>query len=298
MIFLYILAAVLGIFIILLAIAAVRAVVIKKEYGDDKLFDMEKDCADWKTHAEHLSKIIQIPTVSIRGNNDKTQIYRLHGLLRELYPNIHRVCEVTDIDGALLFKWKGKDSSKKPILLMSHQDVVEATGKWQREPFSGDIEDGIIWGRGTVDTKGALCAILESVERLIAEGFTPAVDVYVASSNNEEITGDGAIKTVEYLYEKGIKFDLVMDEGGSVMATEDSATHRLSAHNAMIGIFEKGRANIKFIARSSGGHASVPFNNNPFARLAKLVYIIENRNPFKKKITKPVRIQYKAMAPY
>lgn len=298
MIILYILAAIFAVILILLGIAAIRAIVIKKEYGDDKPFDMKKDSIDWKTHAEHLSRIIQVPTVSIRGNTDKTQIYKLHDLFREIYPNIHRVCEVTDIDGALLFRWKGRDSSKRPILLMSHQDVVEATGKWQHEPFSGDIENGKIWGRGTVDTKGALCAILESVEHLISEGFTPAVDVYVASSNNEEITGDGAIKTVEYLYEKGIKFDLVMDEGGSVMATQDSDKHRLVAHNAMIGIFEKGRANIKFIAKSSGGHASVPFNNNPFARLAKLVYIIENRNPFKKKITKPVRVQYKAMAPY
>lgn len=285
-----------AVFAVLFIIALIRAVVIKKDFADDKGFDLQTDMPDYKTISKHLSNMIRIPTVSVRGSNDKTAIYILHELLKNTYPNIHSVCEVTDIDGALLFRWKGKDSAKLPILLMSHQDVVEATGNWKYEAFSGKIADGKIWGRGTIDTKGALCAILESVERLIAEGFTPECDVYIASSNNEEITGDGAVKTVDYLYNKGIRFALVMDEGGSVMAVEENG--KMHAHNAMIGIFEKGRANIRFVAKSKGGHASVPFVNNPFARLGKLIYIIENKNPFRKRITKPVRIQYKAMAPY
>ena len=73
---------------------------------------------------------------------------------------------------------------------MSHQDVVEATGEWKYPPFSGQIAEGRIWGRGTMDTKGSLCAILEAVEELLREGFTPSCDVYVASSCNEEIMGD------------------------------------------------------------------------------------------------------------
>lgn len=291
-------ALILVVILILLIIASIRAILIKKEYGADKPFEIERDAPDWHTQAEHLSQIIQVPTVSVRGSKDNTQIEKLHRLLERLYPNIYKTCEVVDIDGALLFRWQGKNKDKAPILLMSHQDVVEATGKWLHEPFAGDIADGKIWGRGTVDTKGALCAILESVEKLIESGFTPYCDVYVASSNNEEITGDGAVKTVEYLYNKGIRFDLVMDEGGMVMSEEDYKTGKMTAHNAMIGIFEKGRANIKFIAHSPGGHASVPFNKNPFAQLGKLIYIIENRNPFKKRITKVARVQYKAMAPY
>ena len=264
---------------------------MKKEFADDKPFDPYKDGIDCDTHAEHLSKIIQVPTVSIRGRNDNTEIYKFHDLLEQQYPNIHRVCERVDIDGALLFIWRGKDKNRNPICLMSHQDVVPADSeKWKYDAFSGKIAEGKIWGRGTVDTKGALCAILESIEELIKEGFTPVCDVYVGSSNNEEITGDGAVKTVEYLYEKGIHFDLVMDEGGSVMSYEDSVKGRMVAHNAMIGILEKGRANIKFTARSRGGHASVPFNNNPFAKLSKLMYIIEHRNPFKKRITHPARV--------
>lgn len=298
LILLYIFIGAIAVFAVLFLTAVFRAIFMKKEFADDKPFFPEKDGIDVDTHAKHLSQIISVPTVSIRGQNDKTQIYKLHELFEEIYPNIHRVCERTDIDGALLYRWKGRESGRKPILLMSHQDVVPAEGKWKYDAFSGKIAEGKIWGRGAVDTKGALCAILESIEELIKEGFTPLCDVYVASSNNEEITGDGAVKTVEYLYEKGIRFDLVMDEGGSVMSCEDSGKGRMTAQNAMIGILEKGRANIKFTATSRGGHASVPFNNNPFSKLGKLIYIIEHKNPFKKRITKPAIIQYRAMAPY
>jgi len=297
MFFIFAAGIIIGIPALLVLVACVRAALIKKDYGDDKPFDPEAD-PDTLKYAHNLSQIIKIPTVSERGNEDKTQIYRLHELFEELYPLIHDKCEVLDIEGALLIKWNGKRHDIRPILLMSHQDVVEASGKWRYGAFSGEIAEGRIWGRGTVDTKGALCAILESAESLIREGFVPECDVYIASSNNEEITGDGAIKTVEYLHSQGIRFDLVMDEGGSVLAEEDHAKKRLAAHNAMIGIVEKGRANIKFTAKSPGGHASVPFNQNPFARLSELVYIIENKNPFKKRITEPALMQYNATAPY
>ncbi len=120
---------------------------------------------------------------------------------------------------------------------MSHHDVVEAVGEWKYPPFSGTIADGKIWGRGTVDTKGALCAILESVEYLLSKGFQPERDFYIASSCNEEITGDGAIKTVEYMYKKGIRPELVMDEGGSVMGNMMGC----EANCAMVGILEKGQ---------------------------------------------------------
>lgn len=203
LIVLYVLLGLLAVYAVLFLIAVLRAVFMKKEFADDKPFDPYKDGIDCDTHAEHLSKIIQVPTVSIRGRNDNTEIYKFHDLLEQQYPNIHRVCERVDIDGALLFIWHGKDKNRNPICLMSHQDVVPADSeKWKYDAFSGKIAEGKIWGRGTVDTKGALCAILESIEELIKEGFTPVCDVYVGSSNNEEITGDGAVKTVEYLYER------------------------------------------------------------------------------------------------
>lgn len=289
----YFVSAVLAVIFILFVICFVRAVRIKGEHHDILPVDLDKSFTQKCT--EDLSAMIQVPTVSLIGVKDNTQIYKMHEKLAELFPLIHERLEKTDIDGALLFRWKGKSSKLNPILLMSHMDVVEATGKWRYPAFSGTAVDGKIYGRGTIDTKGALCAILESVEKLLSEGFTPERDVYIASSNNEEITGDGAVKTVEYLYKKGIRFDLVMDEGGAVMA---GGANMMNCGCAMVGIFEKGRANIRFIAKSHGGHASVPFKDSPFARISKLVYRLETKSPFKKRLTKPVCEMFQAMAPY
>lgn len=293
-IILILIGALFGLLAAALIIAAVHAVRIKGERRQSKPFVIGKDDIDADKHAQALSKLIQVPSVSVRGSEDKTQIYKVHEVLASLYPNIHRRLEKIDIDGALLFRWEGTDKCRKPILLMSHMDVVEAVGKWKYPAFSGTIAEGKIWGRGAIDTKGALCAILEAVEHLASTDFTPLCDVYVASSNNEEITGDGAVKTVDYLYKKGIELDLVMDEGGAVMGGMLGS----DASSAMVGIFEKGRANVKFIAHSHGGHASIPFRHNPFARLARLIDTIEEKPIFKKKLTPPVIAMYKAMVPY
>lgn len=295
MIIIYIISGIITLLFLILLIAAINAVRIKGIYHDGKSFELERDSIDWQRHANSLSEMIKIPTISVRGNNDNTQILRFHERLKELYPLIHSHLEKLDFDGALLYKWKGKNPDLKPIMLMSHHDVVEASGTWKFDPFAGEIAQGKIWGRGAVDTKGALCAIMESVEHLLSEGFTPQCDVYIASSCNEEITGDGAVKTAEYLRSKGIKLDLVMDEGGAVMGEVAAG---IQGSTAMVGIFEKGRANIKFTAESPGGHASTPFKNNPFARLSKLIYKIEHHSPFKKKLTQPVKLMYRAMVPY
>ena len=291
----YLLIAIIAALAVLFAVCFVRAVRIKGEHHDILQADPEKAGVSPEKCAADLSEMIKIPTVSLIGVKDNTQIYKMHRRLEELFPLIHKSLEKTDIDGALLFRWKGKNSSLNPILLMSHMDVVEALGSWKYPAFSGTVADGKIYGRGAIDTKGALCAILEGVEYLLAEGFVPERDIYIASSNNEEITGDGAVKTVEYLYEKGIRLDLVMDEGGAVMT---GGANMMDCGCAMVGIFEKGRANIRFTARSHGGHASVPFKDSPFSRLSRLIYRLETKSPFKKKLTKPVREMFHAMAPH
>jgi len=288
-----ILAMIILIFILFL-VAFLNAVRLKGKDYESKPFDIQNDGINPTAHAENLSKMIQIDSVSVRGSLDKTKIYAFHECLEKLYPNIHKKLEKVDIDGALLFRWRGEHPAEKPILLMSHMDVVEASGEWRYPPFSGTIDKGKIWGRGAVDTKGALCAILEAVEHLASTDFIPFCDLYIASSNNEEITGDGAIKTVDYLHNKGIELALVMDEGGAVMGGMLGS----DASSAMVGIFEKGRANVKFIANSHGGHASIPFKKNPFARLARVIDTIERKPPFKKKLTEPVRKMYKSMVPY
>lgn len=145
-----------------------------------------------REYGRRLARMIQKETISARGNEDRTKFYEFHKELEELFPKVHTYCEKREFKGNLLYCWKGK-GTHEPILLMSHQDVVEATGEWKKGPFSGEIDEkGRVWGRGTVDTKGSLFCIFSAVEELLWEGYEPECDVYIASSCTEEISGEGA----------------------------------------------------------------------------------------------------------
>ena len=241
--------------------------------------------------ANNLSEMIKINTVEIKG--DKSNFYELHKLFERLYPNLHNISEKVELDGSLLFKIKGKNQDLKPILIMSHQDVVEAEGKWKYPPFDGVIAEDCIWGRGTVDTKGSLCAFLEAAESLLKEGFVPEADVYLASSCDEENMGVGAKNTVKYLKDKGIDLAIVLDEGGAIV---EAPLPGAQGYYAMLGITEKGYANVKFTAKSLGGHASTPTGKNPLLRLAAFVNEVNTKSPFKRKLNKPVKDMFREMS--
>lgn len=230
------------------------------------------------TIEEKLSEMIKIETISEIGKSNIEKFKRFQKKLKELFPLVFKAVEFNSFDGALLLRWKGKNSSKRPLVLMSHQDVVEATGEWKHPPFSGDIADGAVWGRGTVDTKGSLCAILEAVERLIAEGYVPEMDVYISSSSSEEISGPGAKYSVDYLDERGIKPMLVLDEGGMI---KSEPLKGAKGRFAMMGTLEKGTCNFRFVAKGKGGHASAPGKNTPLVRLGMFMSDIERHDPFK-----------------
>lgn len=227
---------------------------------------------------EKLSEMIKIETVSEIGKDNLEKFERFQKRLKELFPSVFRTFEFNSFDGALLLRWQGKDPSKRPLVLMSHQDVVEATGEWRYPPFSGTIADGAVWGRGTVDTKGSLCAIFESCERLIDSGYTPEMDVYISSSSSEEISGPGAEWAVAYFQERGIKPLLVLDEGGMIKAEPLKGA---KGRFAMMGTLEKGTCNFRFIAKGRGGHASAPGRNTPLVRLGMFMSEIEKHDPFK-----------------
>lgn len=245
-------------------------------------------------YAEKLSKMIQCETVSVSGVPNTEKFDRFHEVLKSLFPNVFSKCEVKYIDSSLLIKYKGK-SDKNPILLMSHQDVVSADGEWKYPPFSGKIVDRTIWGRGTVDTKGSLFCIFQSLEETIGENYIPEVDVYIASSSTEEVQGEGAIKTAKYLKDNNIAFQFLMDEGGMILYEPMKG---VKAKFAMIGTLEKGTGNIRFIARSEGGHASAPERNTPLVRLGKFMAEIEDHDPNKGKMSPTVIEMFRRFAPY
>ena len=228
-------------------------------------------------YAEKLSEMIKYETVSVLGEIQREKFLGFHKVLEELFPLVHANLEKTEINGSLMFKWTGKNHDK-PVVLMGHQDVVAAEGTWLHEPFSGDIEDGKVWGRGAGDTKCSVMAFLQAAEELLAEGYEPLQDIYLCSSNTEEIGGEGAPKTVAELERRGVKPFLVCDEGGAIV---EEPMAGFPGYYAMVGVLEKGSGNVKVIARSNGGHSSTPSKNSPIARLSKFVCDIERHNPMR-----------------
>ncbi len=244
-------------------------------------------------YAMRLSRMIQCETVSSRYDADKTKFYDFHKVLEELFPNIHEHCEKHVFNGSLLFKWNGKGKGE-PILLMSHQDVVEANGTWEHPPFSGEIAGEDIWGRGTVDTKGSLFCLLTAVEELLKEGYKPECDVYLASSCTEEFSGEGAPLTVQYLKEQGVKLGLLIDEGGMIMSEPIPG---VKGTYAMVGVLEKGYGDVKFTAKGTGGHASAPGKHTPWARLAAFIHDVEKHQPFRVEFSPTVLEMFRRLTP-
>ena len=277
--------------VLLLLIAVVRTLLMPNKRSD---YAAPEADARAMLLAQKLSKMIQYDTTSHANVHEEEKFLGFHKVLEELFPLVHEKLERTVIDGNLLYYWKGK-SSEKPILLMSHQDVVPAEGEWLHEPFSGDIADGKVWGRGASDTKCSVMAFFEAVEELLREGYTPECDVYLASSCTEEWAGDGAPKIVEELKRRGVELFIVCDEGGGIISEPIGG---IKGNFAMVGVFEKGKADVKFTARSTGGHASAPAKNTPIARLAAFVNEVETHTPFKRKFLPEVSAMFARLAPY
>ena len=144
-------------------------------------------------YAEQLSKLIQAETISYDHQPDITKFYHFQTLLREMFPAIFATCTFEDFHGSFLMKWSGKSDSA-PILLMNHQDVVEAPGAWKYPPFSGTIADRKLWGRGTLDTKGGLWAMLQAVNELVPneEAVEEVVEETVAEISDTEALFEAA----------------------------------------------------------------------------------------------------------
>ena len=279
--------------VVLIAVVLLRTLMLKPTSAMTAKVELDNS-ARADEYAKTLSKMIQKETISDRYDMDRTKFLEFHELLEELFPNIHKTCEKHVFDGSLLFKWSGK-GNHEPILFMSHHDVVEASGTWEHEAFSGDIDaEGNVWGRGTVDTKASLFCELMAVEELIKEGFVPECDVYIASSCTEEVGGEGAPMTVQYLKDQGVKLAYLVDEGGMIL---EEPVGGVKGVYGMVGVLEKGYGDVKFTARGIGGHASAPGKNTPLVRLGKFMVDVEKHNPFKKEFNATTKEMFRRMAP-
>ena len=219
--------------------------------------------------AQSLARLIQCRTVSHQDPalEDEGEFQKFIGLLPRLYPHVFAACRFTQLPHrGLLLHWKGREAGD-PAVLMAHYDVVPAQDSgWDKPPFSGVIEEGVLWGRGTLDTKGTLHSALYAADTLISQGFIPQKDVYFAFSGGEEVNGLGAETIVSWFEEGAITPALVLDEGGAVVEGVFPGVKRPCA---LVGIGEKGMLNARFVAKSAGGHASAPIPNAPVDRLSR-----------------------------
>ncbi len=250
--------------------------------------DKDKAVAD-------LAELIRCKTVSDRNKEleDEAEFEKLKETLKKLYPNVFSVCGYTEVGPrALLFKWTG-ESSDSPAVLMSHYDVVSVEeAMWDKPPFEGIVEDGVLWGRGTLDTKGTLNGVLGAADRLIKKGFKPKNDIYFAFGGDEEINGTGADSIVKLFAEQGIVPAFVLDEGGAVV---ENVFPGVKSPCALIGINEKGMLNLEYTVSGGGGHASSPAKHTPVGRLSLACSKVE-AHPFKYRITAPTRKMFDTLA--
>ena len=233
-----------------------------------------------------LAQLIRCKTISYSDHTleDDAEFEKMISLLPTLYPNVFKACSFDRLpDRGLLFKWPGK-APGDPAIMMAHYDVVPVNEEnWDKPAFDAIIEDGCMWGRGTLDTKGTFNGVLFAADTLISQGYQPEHDMYFAFSGGEEVSGKGAPNIVDWFEKNGITPAMVVDEGGAVV---ENVFPGVKQPCGLIGIAEKGMMNAQFRTVSAGGHASAPKPNMPVDTLAKAcVRVLDH--PFKAHIEGP-----------
>lgn len=247
-------------------------------------------------YAQRLAEMIRCRTVSKKDSFAPAEFMKLRAVIETLFPLVNEKAERTILgDDAYLYKLPGKDTSRN-VMVMSHHDVVDATGNWQEDAFGGVIRDGVLWGRGTVDTKTPLFAELSAMEELLAEGFEFHVNVWLFSSHNEETGGDGAVRALEYFKAHGIRFDWISDEGGAVIEPPMAGVRKKCA---MMAIHEKGRCTAELTAKKPQGHASLAgAPRTPVMNMAAFLAEADEKKPFLRRLHPEVRGMFEALAPH
>jgi len=256
---------------------------------------------DSKAALMRLSQALQIPTISHQdlAKVDTARLVEFHKLLKSNYPLVHQKLELEVInDYSLLYKWPGSDVSLKPVVLMAHMDVVPiepgTEANWEYAPFSGAIEKEYIWGRGALDMKSTLIAVIEAAEENLKRGLSPKRTIYLAFGHDEEIGGEnGAKKIAAHLKEKGVQIEFTVDEGMPILDKKLSPAKRPTA---IIGLAEKGYVTLKVTAKAKGGHSSMPPLKTTIGILAKAITALE-QNQMPASYAGPAKLLFDYLGP-
>jgi carboxypeptidase PM20D1 len=286
--------------VVIFAVMCVRAARMKPE-TTTAIAAVPPVAVDEAGAVARFAAAIKIPTESKEDNTiNQEQIGKLRDLFEKSFPRVHATMtrEVLPT-GAMFFTWKGKDTAADPVVLMGHMDVVPADpatlDHWQHAPYSGDVADGSVWGRGTLDDKSAVVSLLEAAETLLAQGFVPARTIILAFGDDEENGGhQGALNIVKLLQSRGVHAEFVVDEGGAVIK---GMLPGMSLPLGLVGISEKGYVDVELSTVAKGGHSSEPPPHTAIGQLAAGLTRLE-AHPFPGSLPKPVEDQLTAIAPY
>lgn len=223
--------------------------------------------------AESLSQMIRFQTVSAEPAASIGVFNKLTEYLRMRYPNVFETFRTEEIEGHLLFRWRGTDEDADPVLFCANCDVASADGTWEYGPFDGEIAEDMVWGRGAIDGKGVLCALLEAAEIAAAEGFRPQRDLYLLVFRDEETGGGGAEEIKEILRKRGVRFSAVFAKGACI--SRDLVPIRRP--QAVVGVADKGHLKVRLTAEDKGGRSGFPPRYTAIGRLCEAVCRIEYR---------------------
>lgn len=251
--------------------------------------------------AQRLASGVRIATVSPADSlrRDSLAFQAFHEFAATSFPRVHASMQRERVGrDALPYTWPGTDPKLPPVILMGHMDVVPiepgTETKWEHAPFSGDIAEGYVWGRGTIDDKSTVLGIFEAAEGLITAGFKPRRTVLLAFGADEEVGGgSGAKKIAALLRGRGVRPQFVVDEGGAVIK---GAAPGVPRPVAFIGVAEKGYVTVKVTAQAEGGHSSMPPRNTAAGILARAITRLES-NPMPRGIRGATANLFDAIGP-
>lgn len=273
---------ILGLLALFIVVTLIRAIFFKESKKENAALEPEK--VNVEKYCQDLSDAIKIKTISNYDRElvDWNEFDKFHAFLEERFPLVHKTMTKTKVaDASLVFKWEGSDPNLDGIAMLAHQDVVPITAgtedDWEYEPFSGYNDGEFIWGRGALDMKNHLIAVMECMEELIGEGYQPKRSIYICLGHNEEVVAapdNGAKQIAAYLKEQGVHLEAVLDEGGAILPVKLGKL--LDINLTGVGIAEKGSVNYKVSVNAKGGHSSQPPKHTAVGKLADVVKDIEN----------------------